>query len=406
MVRPHLPPAGPLRWFWLDGLATSVADNMLLAFVPLYALALGATNSQIGLLSSAGALAGTVALLPGARLAERLGRPHGTALSLLALARGMVLLLALWPLTGRAGVGIVLLLATLRAIFSQAALPAWTTVAAEIVPAGLRGRYFASRNMAMALAAAVAVPLGGWIIDRSGGVAGYRLNFAVAFIVALAGLFAYARVQSARSGGEGVVAGKRFPLLVRLKRRRTLLLFCAHAAIWSFALQISAPFFNVFLVGEAGATTAEVGLLATVSTLASLPGLYLFGRAADRWGSRWTARLTGSLIPLAPLAWLWVRDPLHVVPINLFAGFLWAGFNLATFNYLLEITPDHNRPRYIAFYSTVVGLAGAAGAAAGGIVGDLFSFQSLFALSAVGRAVAMLFFWGFLREPPVEPPDE
>ena len=60
-----------LRYFWLDGFFAAVSENFYLSFIPLFALAFGATSGQVGWLTAVANLAGAVALFPGARLAER-----------------------------------------------------------------------------------------------------------------------------------------------------------------------------------------------------------------------------------------------------------------------------------------------------------------------------------------------
>ena len=37
-----------LRYFWLDGLFAAISENFYLGFVPLFALAFGATSGQVG----------------------------------------------------------------------------------------------------------------------------------------------------------------------------------------------------------------------------------------------------------------------------------------------------------------------------------------------------------------------
>ena len=62
-----------MRALWLDNVLAAISGAFLFTYVPLYALALGATNTQIGTLSSAASLMGMLAPIPGAQLAERWG---------------------------------------------------------------------------------------------------------------------------------------------------------------------------------------------------------------------------------------------------------------------------------------------------------------------------------------------
>jgi len=62
-----------MRVLWLDNVIASISGAFLLTYVSLYALALGASNSQIGTLSSAASLMGMIAPIPGAQLARSWG---------------------------------------------------------------------------------------------------------------------------------------------------------------------------------------------------------------------------------------------------------------------------------------------------------------------------------------------
>jgi MFS family permease len=399
LILPQVPERGPLRWFWFDGLAASIQDAMTLSFIPLLALALGGTAVEIGWLTALGALVGTAALLPGARLAEWSGRPKALVLVAGLVARTAILLIALWPLAGARSVWIVILLATVRTMSFQLGVPAWTAITADIVPAAVRGRYFSSRNVAIALGAAVALPLAGQIIAFVGGVRGYQVVIGAAGLVGLIASYCYARIPVPPGGKPVEVRGKNLPLLRRLRARPNFVQFCVHSMLWNFALQVAAPFFNVYLVQSLGAGTLLVGLLATVSTVASLPGQRLWGAFADRAGARRAMVICGLLIPLIPIGWLFVTDPRQVVFLNLAAGFLWAGYNVAAFNFLLDSTPDLRRPRYVALYSTLVGLANAGGPLVGGWLAQHIAYQAAFVASGIGRFAAIGWLIAFVREP-------
>lgn len=62
-----------LRYFWIDGLFAAISENFYLGYVALFALAYGASNSQVGILVAATNLLGMLALFPGARLVDQAG---------------------------------------------------------------------------------------------------------------------------------------------------------------------------------------------------------------------------------------------------------------------------------------------------------------------------------------------
>jgi predicted MFS family arabinose efflux permease len=116
-------------------------------------------------------------------------------------------------------------------------------------------------------------------------------------------------------------------------------------------------------------------------------------------GPRRVQLITGLMIPIFPAAWALVRSPWHIVPLNLAAGFLWAGYDLAAFNMLLILSPEERRARYTALYQVIVTVALAAGAALGGMIATYWGYAPIFVLSGVGRLFGALFFARLVRPP-------
>ena len=114
--------------------------------------------------------------------------------------------------------------------------------------------------------------------------------------------------------------------------------------------------------------------------------------------------VTGWLIPILPLVWAFVDTPWQIVAINLLGGFLWAGYSLASFNMLLNMAPEEQRPRASALYQIIVSISLAAGAALGGVLVSYWGFRSVFLISAVGRWIAAALFARFILEPKSDPP--
>ena len=393
-----------LRWFWLDGVFASGSDSIVVAYLSLFVLVLGATRAQIGLMSALSSLSAALLLLPGATLVERRGRRKQiVVLSGGGASRLALLLLALVPLffAGPTAVYVAIALVILRSAFGNLGVPAWVSLTADIVPLSWRGRYFSSRNMAMGVANMLATFLIGQLITLIGGTNGYQLAMGLAFAVGMASTFSFARIEEPLTSISPEVkdSGPRLSLLQHLRTHPDFLTFCATAAIWNLSLNIAGPFFNLYLVENLRASAGVVGALSVVATLAALPGQRLFGSLVDRWGTRQVQLVTGLLIPLLPWAWALTRSPWHVVPINLVAGFLWAGYELANFNFLLILTPEDRRPRYTALYQIVVMVALAGGAALGGIVAQRWGYTPVFVLSGIGRLCAALLFARFVRQP-------
>lgn len=391
-----------LRYFWLDGLFTAVSENFYLNFIVLFALAYGANNGQIGLVTAAANLLGAISLFPGARLAERSGRRKQFIVwSAGGWARLALLGLALLPLfitTPEMAVILIVALNGLRAFMNNLGNPAWTAFVADLVPAFMRGRYFSSRNTVMGIASLLILPLAGLIIRNGNGwlglpLFGYQFVFLMAFAAGMIATLCFWRIPEPPRLASPDPVSQRSPFRQTLSQHPNFWGLVIGGFIWNLALQVASPFFNVYLVSHLGANTAEVGFVSGVSALTALFGQQFFGRLLDKKGAWRVQSITGLLIPGLPVAWIFITQPWHVAIINTFGGFLWAGYNLANFNLLLELTPNQQRAQAVALYQTVVFASAVLGPLLGGYLADAINFKLIFGLSGVGRLLGMIILW-------------
>jgi len=396
-----------LRYFWIDGLFAAISENFYLGFIALFALAYGASNIQIGVLVAVTNLLGMLALFPGARLVEREGQRKKVVIwSAGIFGRLTLLSLAFIPfLIARPGVAIaaIVLMEGLRSFMSNMANPGWTTLVADLVPKSMRGRFFASRNTAMGLAALLIAPLAGRMILTTNArldslFAGYQVIFIFAFLTGMISTFSFAQIKETKSANAPRRPHMRGDLRRAVSRNPGFKGLVISALVWNLALQLAAPFFNVYLVSAFQVTPLTIGILAAIFTFSSLIGQRVFSRLVDRKGSFWVQAVTGMLIPLSPLAWALISAPWQVGIINSFAGFLWAGYALSNFNLLLELTPDEQRPRAVALFQAAVLGSAIVGPLIGGFLADAVGFQFIFGLSSAGRFLGTgLFLWLTIR---------
>ena len=187
-----------LHWFWFDGLFSSAHDNIYLNFVSLYILILGATQAQIGLMSSLSNLTAALLLLPGAFIAERFIHKLKEVLVINgSLMRLSILLLVFVPMffKGSTLVWAAIFLSVLRDGFGNLGYPGWVGLTNEVVPIEGRGRYFGSRNFIMSVAGILVTLLAGKLITLFAGQLGYQIGLGVAFVLGALSIFSFAHIR-------------------------------------------------------------------------------------------------------------------------------------------------------------------------------------------------------------------
>jgi MFS family permease len=391
-----------LYWFFFDGLFASASDNIIITYITLYILALGATRGQVGLLSSFSSLSAALFLLFGAILVERYG--HRKELTVIfggGMARLAILVLALLPffVGKQAIVWLAIALSVARDSFGNLSFPAWMSFAADIVPMEGRGRYFGSRNFIMGITGILAILLVGELITRISIPLGFQISMGLAFVLGMLSTFSFSRLRDPEGSHNFVKAAVSFSPRSMVRDMQAHPIFLALSlimAFWNFSLNIAGPFFNVYMVANLKFTASMVGITSIVTTVASLLIQRRVGRLSDRWGPRKVLLISMILIPILPFAWIFINKFWQVNVLNTFGGAAWGAFNLVSFNFLLSLTPDAQRARFSAFYQILVMLALAAGAAIGAWVVTQWGYQAIFFCSGIGRIIASLLFVRFI----------
>lgn len=399
-----------LSMFWFDGLFAAASDTIPINYLTLYLLALGATSSQVGLYTALTSLAAAACLLPGALLVERFGhRKEITVWFGGMLARIALLLLALLPFgfSGQTLIWVVILLTVLRSAVGNLAFPAWMSITGDLVPMAGRGRYFGARNLVMVVAGIIMTYLVGEFITRVGSPQGYQISLVLAFVVGMLSTYFFSRIKDhkAEQPVQSSLSVSLPEIWKDLRASPVFLSFCLASALWNFFINVAGPFFNVYMVQNLKFTAAMVGLAAVSTNVSKIFIQRKVGELSDRWGPGKVQMVCMFLIPILPLIWIFVTRLWHVVVLNILAGVLWGAFELVSFNFLLQLTPDLQRARYSAIFQIVVTVALGAGAVLGSSIILWLGYTWLFLVSAIGRIVAALFFVRLIRSLTRQGPD-
>jgi MFS family permease len=353
--------------------------------VPLtgWALALGATAWQIGLLTTIPALMRLAQIVAPRLMRPGQGRKRMALLGLVG-ARVFNLPIMLLPLVAWAApgwnpalFGVLLGIVTVYNALDAIGVVGWMSWATDVVPLAERGRYWARRGMLAGLVNLLAAPIVGWVLDMGRGWSAgptwagqpHPLVFALVFAVGTAagaitawllGQTPHAPAAVTPAPGEGLLRPIR-----RAMSDPTLRRYITARTTWSFGVWLALPFVNVYWLKTLGLDFTTVTLLTAGQTLLNLASLTMWGRAVDRWGCRPIVILSTALraTSLALLAvtttgtpWLW---PLLLGQVAL-AGLGDGGLQLSVSTLLMKLTPRAD-PAYFAAFNTITGLTAALG---------------------------------------------
>lgn len=393
------------RLFWADGFVSNISESVVTNFTNPFALALGATNQQMGIMSSITNLAAAIALLPGARLDERVQSRRRIVEATSFLHRLLLIAIALLPLLfgPAAAIYVFIFLVAVRSFFAQLGFPSWSAFTADLVPPRIRGRYFGARNIGLAVAALVFTPLAGRLADVIGLPQGYQALFVIAALVGFAAVVIFRSIPEpprSRSTLEVAAAEVKQPLWALLRAHPRFAAFSAVAVLWNLSIMVAGPYFSVYIVRNLSATPTQIGLLAASNAMFNILGQQVWGRLNDRKGAAWVMAGTGLMIPLVPAFYALAPGAWYLIAVEAFSGFMWAGYGLSSFNLMLGLAPAEQRARFSAVYQGAVFFASFVGPLLGMLLVTVYDIRLLFWLSAIGRIVASALFMIAVRAGP------
>jgi MFS family permease len=377
------------RAFFIDGLLAAASDIAVVRFMAVYAIALGATNAEVGLIAVANGFAGLIALAPGACLAERTSsRKRLVLMTWGGAGRLTILLMVLAPLllADRSAVYALIVLSGVRWFMAQFSHAAWTALLAEIVPSELRRFYISQRMLAMSLVTMAGAPLAGVLIRGVGGIEGFQWTFLLAAGLGFAASWSYAQIEETAAPVSGRIAGSTRAMLADV----TFVRFALTTALLHTSTMIAGPFFVPYLVRELGATPEQIGLLGTVEAGAMVASQLVVGLFVVRLGPLPILRTTIFALAVIPLLWLLAANPWETVPAHLLAGAAWAAYNVVSLSLLVELAPAWNLPRYSATHQAMVIAASVLGPLIGVGVVTRYGLEVTILISAAGRLLAGL----------------
>lgn len=148
--------------------------------------------------------------------------------------------------------------------------------------------------------------------------------------------------------------------------------FVIYSSLISFSVQVSAPFFAVYMLHDLHFSYLQYMSVSGTAVLSQYLTYLYWGNFSDRFGNRMVLKITGLLLPALPILWLFTTNFYFILMIQVFSGFVWAGFSLSVAIFIFDAVSPEKRAPCIAVYSTLNGLGIFFGALTGGLFASLF----------------------------------
>lgn len=352
--------------FW-DGVYASVMFGVTVNYVTPFALLIGATAFQVGVLNSLPLLFGALIQLYSDEITKKFkSRVSSITLFVFLQAVSWFFVCAVVFIPPKFRLSAFILLIIINNLLGSVVTPAWASLMSDTVDANRYGEYFSWRGKVLGFINLVSSFVAGFFLFVVPvKVVGFLVLFAVAGVMRILSAVYLSRMDDIRYEQP---KEKEFTYLKFIKRIKesNFVKFVFFVSLLNFGVFLASPFFAVYMLDELKFRYSTYTIITVAAALSGLVTLPFWGRLSDKFGNVKVIKITASLSPLLPILWLFTRNPILLSMINALAGYVWAGFNLAVVNFIFDAASKEVRTRCFAYFSFTNGVFVFAGTLIGG----------------------------------------
>ncbi len=247
---------------------------------------------------------------------------------------------------------IIMLFGICRAIAETGGYP-WRK---DVVPDSIRGKFSAVNSMSTTAASVVVAIAAGYVIETMVGLRPFMILIAIGVVVGLTSIILFMQVPaedgSQREGG----SRSHFAQMNRALHSPNFLLFLAVLGLATIGGSSVISFVPLFMKDQVGLSEGVVVLLTIGTAIGALVTSFLWGWAADRYGSKPVMQMSLSLLMLLPILWILLPQrsiasaPLAMA-IAVVDGVATLAWQISWTRYLfVNAIPQANKTAYLAVF--------------------------------------------------------
>ncbi len=232
----------------------------------------------------------------------------------------------------------------------------------SLVPAEIKGRFFGKRAMIYTITGLIAALVTGKFLDMVPGFPGYAAVFTAAAIFGAADIFLFFWIKEPQMELPKI----RIPfhkLIVKPFKDKNYVKYMIFVSLWYFSVNFAGPFFNRYMLEELHLSFfIMITFTQVTSSFTTIISIRIWGKLADKYGSKPVMAICCSIIFLFPFVWFFITpgNVWLILVLNLVGGVFWPGFELTAMNQSIWLSPEKNRSIYIAVYTLLVNVIGTA----------------------------------------------
>ncbi|MDF2556528.1 MAG: major facilitator superfamily permease [Bacillales bacterium] len=380
----------------LSGVAASASLSLANNYFTLFAiLVLGATNYQVGLISSLPQIVGMVAILPAAYFVNKAKLKKGiTSYSIFFTRLTLILMAFVVFVPAKYAAWVFVVLIALMNFPGQFLNLSFQAFLADIIPEERRNLFFAKRNRILTITGLIVTLTVGIFMKTqlNDDVLPYQILFVLAFI---AGMFEMFYVHKHKEFSHPNL-NQEIPSFFSKKvfGHKPYLTFLICGLFFNFAWQMAWPLFSIFQIRNCHANGLWISLFNVSNQLTQIISYPIWAKLGSKYSNSSLLVVTsigmGLGAGLTPL----FENLYWLIFVNIISGFFVSGTVLLLFNGLLEASKEEIRTSFVANYNFLLAFVAFVAPQFGVFLEDLFDIKVAMLISMFLRFVGGgLFLW-------------
>jgi len=368
------------------------------SFIGVFLVRLGAPNWLVGVNTSLPALVTILAVLPMAAWVQRQRSLVKTVIRARLVFRAFISAIAFTPLLPASIASYAMVgLRGIAGIPSSALNVAGTTLMGQVTSPRRRPRMLSVRMTVMGIFAAAVGFLSGQWLDAVPYPWNYQALFLTAILAALGSMWAIRGIRLPEKAEQAVDKKQRVgikEMLPLIKSQPSFRNYMLAAFVFRIGMSMPMALYAIYRVRDLGSTDSWLGLLMTVERLMTVFSYYALTRLLTRPRFRswlWVGCLCMSLYPFTTA--LSITPGMLVIP-SLVIGVFSPAMNIFMTDTLFEVSPEDQRPAFVAVNSLLANAAAFAAPLLGTLLADATGIRVALVICASVRALGSLaFYW-------------
>ncbi|MFF2448047.1 MFS transporter [Neobacillus sp. NPDC058068] len=338
------------------GMVSTIAANLASNFFPIFAISiLGATNYQVGLISSLPPLIALIMTIPAAILLNRLDEQKKTvAMSVLGARALFILLVGVIFIPAPYQAWAFLMIIALMNVPGTISNIGWQTLISGMIRDERRGAFFSDRNRLLTIVGMVTTLIIGVVMKKqTDNAAAYQGLFFLAFIFGLIEVYFLMKhketVQSKLNNEK-----KKASMDWSIFKDQGYKWFLITALCFNFSWQMAWGLFNIYNVRYAHATILWISIFSVGSQLVQIFSFPLWKKWAEQKSNTLMLVWVAAGMATAPFLTVLSTNLIYLTFVQMTSGFFVSGTMLLLFNLLLEQSPKEKRTYCITTYNVLL----------------------------------------------------